>query len=197
MKLERYSIQIVPDLKSKNKIRKLMISLSNTLNKKDALIDRAHITLITSFKTREINSLIKEIKNLELKPFEENLVGPLLFKDSFLYLKPTLNKKIKEIHNKLINLIPKYREKWVHEGFQNSTFKNKQKEYLKKYGDAYCKEFFTPHLTLTGFSFDKAQLKKIKGLINIKKEYSIKINKILVLKKIRNKWLNYKIIKLK
>ena len=128
----RYSIQIVPDIGFKKEIRALMIKLSRNLKKLDALNDRAHMTIITSFKTRKIDSFVNIIRSYNLNSFSISLVGPYLFGKNFLYLKPQKDNKIKEIHNKIIELVPKCRTTWVREEFQNINVSSKQKKYLKR-----------------------------------------------------------------
>ena len=191
-----FSIQIVPDLGCKRKIRSLMKYYSKKLNKHEALIDRAHFTIITSFKTNKIDNLINDIKNLKLNKFKDKINGPFLFGNSFLYLKPVDDSKMGNIHNQIIELLPKYRIKWVHEGFQNIKVSTKKRKYLAKYGDIFCKEFFMPHLTLCGFNFQKNVSKKSRSLFNKKIEFKILVNKLLVLKKKKNKWMNYATIHL-
>jgi len=190
--MERYSIQIVP----KNpKIKKLVKKLSKKI-KNRTLEDSPHITLITSFKTKKIKDLIKEIKNLKLQKSSFELKGPRTRNNSFLYLYPDNPKKIGNFHKKIIELIPKYRESWIHAGFQKLSIEGKRKNNLKKYGDIYCKEFFWPHLTICGFSLTKKQLNDAKRIISGEINFKVKVDYLTIKVKKSGKWKEFKRIKL-
>lgn len=194
--LKKYNIVLWPERKLMPEIKQLMRRLSKISGKYDCIKVNPHFTLMTTFKINKINKIIKEIKEQNFKQFTITLNGPLLFQKSFVWFRAE-KKDMYKIHEKVIEIVRKYKSPWILPDYKQMELNKKQKEYMKKYSFPYVHEYFLPHMALAGFDFEDKKIPEIKK--EIKKQMKIKmpVKNLYILTKKKNKWYLYKKINLK
>ena len=92
------------------------------------------------------------------------------------------------MHNLLLPVVVKYKDEWVRDAFLKLDVVAKQKEYIKKYGSPYVKEFFTVHLTLAGPDVDSVKFESFTKQKSIMNPVIITVDEICLMVKINNEW---------
>ncbi|MEI6352922.1 MAG: DUF1045 domain-containing protein [Candidatus Nomurabacteria bacterium] len=148
------SITLIPEEKIENLVLKINEDLSEkfSINKPDSNKEYAHISLYNAnFPSHNrllieniIEDISKSFSNIELVPEYINSKSRFI---SIVFHKTEI---IENLQNKIIEMLNPLREGLLQSEYTEKTESYSEKELflVKMYGYPFCKEEFTPHMTL-------------------------------------------------
>lgn len=183
---------VIPDKPVASKLRRLMKKYSSLLHSRDALKLPPHFTIVPRFKTKKYTQLIDALTKAckSMTPIAVKLDSLNYFESPpVLFFNIELTKEIQQIHERLLDIVGNYREKWLRKELKEHAHQQEQQELLRRYGSPFVKQFYHPHLTLAGGDVHLSAFKKLCASLPHEKPVALEIKSIHILHKKRGVWV--------